>query len=188
MKNRKKDLRWALALTAVLAIAGAAPSVASRVADYARNAGKVDGFQASDLARASSTVASGHISDFKSRGFANVQRARVEAPVRGVLLVWAGLSAEWDDDSDPGSYSGLTARVRVDRRVATAPQQIEISRSTRAGTQHLALSGGIPVQAGSHRVILQLKSARGDAFTYINQRHIETMFVPFGRNGDPRTL
>jgi hypothetical protein len=186
--KKNRNLRLALALTAVLAVGGSAPSIASRVADYARNANKVDGLHASDLARASSTVASGHISDFKSRGFANVQRTRVEAPVKGVLLVWAGLSAEWDDDSDPGSYSGLTGRVRVDRRIATAPQQVEISRSTRAGTQHLSLSGAVPVQAGSHKVILQLRSARGEAFTYVHQRHIETMFVPFGRNGDPRTL
>lgn len=188
MKEKGRNLKWAFGLTFALAIGGAAPSVASRVADYARNAGKVDGYHAADLVRASASVAGGHVSDFKSRGFANVQRSRIEAPVKGVLLVWAGLSAEWDDDSDPGSFANLVGRVRIDRRVVGAPQQIEISRETRAGTQHLALSGALPVQAGPHKVIVQLKSSRGDAFSYLHQRHVETLFVPFGRRGDPATL
>lgn len=188
MNQRSKRLRGVVAASAVLVVVAATPSIASRIADYARNAGKVDRLDASDLVRASSSIATGHRSDFNSRGFASLQRTRVEAPVRGVLLVWAGMSAEWDDDSDPGTYAGLVGRVRVDRRSAGAPQQVEISRGTRAGTQHLALSGAIPVAAGSHRVDVQIRRASGDALTYIHQRHIETLFVPFGKRGEQGSL
>ncbi len=186
----KKRSNWFKVVVAAVVAAGlaATPSVASRVADFARNAGKVDRLDASDLVRASSAIAGGHRSDFNSRGFATVHRTRAQAPVRGVLLVWAGLSAEWDDDSDPGTYASLVGRVRVDRRIATAPQRIEISRETRAGTQHMALSGAIPVPAGSHKVELQVRRSAGDAFTYIHQRHIETLFVPFGKAGRQGTL
>lgn len=183
MFRARKGLRSILVAAVMCVVLAAAPSVASRVADFARNAGHVDGFNADDLVRASSSVATGHLSDFHSRGFVNIQRARVQAPVKGVILVWSGFSAEWDDDSDPGSYAGLVGRLRVDRRGAGAPQQVEISRSTRAGTQHLALSAAIPVKAGPHRVNVQLRTALGDAFTYIHQRHTETLFVPFGAKG-----
>ena len=160
-----------------------APSVASKIADFARNSGRVDGFNADDLIRASSAVATGNLSDFHSRGFVNIQQTRVAAPVKGIILVWTGFSAEWDQDSDPGSYAGLLARLRVDRQVGGVPQQMEISRSTRAGTQHLALSAAIPVKSGPHRINVQLRTTRGEALTYLHQRHIETLFVPFGRKG-----
>ena len=183
MSELRRFLRTVFIATAICLVFAAAPSVASRVADFARNSGKVDGFDANDLVRASSAVASGHLSDFHSRGFTNIQRRRVEAPVKGVLLVWSGFSVEWDDDSDPGSYAGLIGRLRVDRRIAGAPQQMEISRSTRAGTQHLSLSAAIPVKAGPHRISVQVRTARGEALTYIQQRHVETLFVPFGAKG-----
>ncbi len=161
----------------------AAPSVASRIADYARNAGKVDGLDANELIRASSSVAPGHVSDFHSRGFANIQRCRFVAPRRGVLMIWSGFSAGWDDDSEPGSYAALVARLRVDGRAAGAAQQLEISRSTRFGTQHLSLSAAIPVKAGPHKIAVQLRTARGDALSYVHPRHTETLFVPFGSRG-----
>ena len=188
MKKRSPNWLRVVVAATVVALLAATPSIAARVADFARNAGKVDHLDASDLVRASSAIAGGHRSDFNSRGFATVQHARVEAPVRGVLLVWAGLSAEWDDDSDPGTYSELVGRIRVDRKKAVAPQRIEISRETRAGTKHMALSGATPVSKGPHKVELQIRSAKGDAFTYIHQRHIETLFVPFGKSGEQGSL
>ncbi|MDQ4145504.1 MAG: hypothetical protein M3198_17545 [Actinomycetota bacterium] len=183
MSELRRSPRWILITAALCSVLAAAPAVASRVADFARNAGKVDGLDANELVRASSSVATGHLSDFHSRGFANVQRSRVQAPVKGVLLVWSGLSVGWDDDSDPGTYAGMIGRIRVDRRVAGAPQQLEISRSTRAGTQHLSLSAAVPVKAGPHRVSVQLRTAQGEALTYVHQRHVETLFVPFGSRG-----
>ena len=161
----------------------AAPSVASRIADYARNAGKVDGLHANELVRAASSIAGGHVSDFHSRGFANIQRSRFVAPRRGVLMVWSGFSIGWDEDSDPGSYAVLVGRLRVDRRAAGAAQRVEISRETRVGTQHLALSAAIPVKAGPHKIAVQLRTPQGEALTYIHPRHTETLFVPFGSRG-----
>ena len=171
-------------ITVVLCIlAVAAPSVASRVVGYARNAGKVDGFDANDLVRASSSTATGHRSDFNSRGCANLQRARVVAPVRGILMVWGGTSVGWDDDSDPGSYAALVGRLTVDGKIAGTAQQVEVSRGTSAGTQHLSLSAAIPVKAGPHRINLQLRTAAGEALLYVHPRHTETLFVPFGSTG-----
>lgn len=160
-----------------------APSVASRIADYARNAGKVDGFDAGDMLRASSSLASGHRSDFQSRGFANVQRTRFVAPVRGILLIWSGTSIGWDDDSEPGTYASIVGRITVDRKPAGIAQRAEISRGTSEGIQPLSLSAAVPVKAGPHRVNLQLRTAAGEALTYIHPRHTETLFVPFGSTG-----
>ena len=179
----RRDFRPLLVAVTASVFLAAAPSVASSIARYARNAGKVDGFEANELARASSAIASGHISNFSSRGWANIQQTRVVAPAKGVLLLWAGSSAEWDDDSEPGSYATLIARLTVDRRSAGSPQRVEISRATRAGTQHLSLSAAIPVRAGSHRIAFQLRSAAGEALTYVYPRHVETLFVPFGNRG-----
>ena len=177
-----KRLRFLLVVLA-LCLSVAAPSVASRIADFARNAGKVDGHDANELVRASSSIAGGHVSDFQSRGFANIQRSRVVAPKRGILMIWSGFSVGWDEDSDPGSYAALVGRLRVDRRAAGAAQQLEISRSTRVGTQHIALSAAILVKAGPHKIAVQLRTSTGEALTYIHPRHTETLFVPFGSRG-----
>lgn len=179
----RRDLRPIVVALIISVLGVAAPSVASSIAKYARNSGKVDGLDANDLVRASSAIASGHVSDFSSRGWANVQGTRVVAPVKGVLLLWAGSSAEWDDDSDPGSYATLAARLAVDRRPAGSPQRVEISRGTRAGTQDISLSAAIPVKAGPHKIVFQLRDVAGEAMTYLHQRHVETLFVPFGSRG-----
>ena len=98
-------------------------------------------------------------------------------------MVWAGLNAEWDDDSQPGSYSEIVARLTLDNRPAGTPQRAEISRSTRAGTQHVGLSAAIPVKVGTHRINVQVRTARGEALTYLRGRHVEILFVPFGSQG-----
>ena len=179
----RKNGRFVLIVIALASLALSAPSVASRVADYARNAGKLEGFEASELVRASSSVTGGHRSDFHSRGFATVQRTRFVAPVRGVVMVWSGTSIGWDDDSDPGTYASIAGRIAVDRKPAGAAQRVEISRGTSAGTQRLSLSTAVPVKAGPHRINLQLRTAAGEALTYIHPRHTEWLFVPFGSRG-----
>ena len=160
-----------------------APAVADDVAEYARNAGRVDGLSADEIVRASSRVNSAHLSNFYSRGFSNLHHSRFVAPAKGVLMVWSGLSAQWDEDSDPGTYAELVARITVDRRSIGAPQRVEISRSTRAGTQPMGLSAAIPVKSGPHRINLQARTARGEALTYLHGRHTEFLFVPFGAEG-----
>ena len=185
--NRGKG-RLVLLVVAVASLAFSAPSIASRIADYARNAGKVDGFEASDLLRASSSIAGGHRADFHSRGFANVQRTRFVAPVRGIVVIWSGTSIGWDDDSDPGTYASIAGRIAVDRKAAGPAQRIEISRGTSAGTQGLSLSAAVPVKAGPHRINLQLRTAAGEALTYVHPRHTEWLFVPFGSRGTQGAL
>jgi hypothetical protein len=186
--NRTRfDFRWA-ALFVVVAIVAAAPAIASGVARYAKNAGKVDGLSADELVRANSVVTDGHVSNFRSRGFANIHRIRFDAPVKGVLMLWSGVNAEWDDDSEPGTYSEIVARLTVDRRVAGSPQRAEISRSTNVGTQHIGLSAAIPVKAGPHRIVLQARTAAGEALTYLRGRHTEFLFVPYGPSGTQGSL
>ncbi len=103
-------------------------------------------------------------------------------------MVWGGLSVGWDDDSEPGSYAELVGRITIDRRLAGAPQRVEISRNTSKGTQHLALSTAVPVTRGLHRINLQLRTGSGEARSYIHPRHIETLFVPFGPSGIQGTI
>ena len=182
MRRMRLDLKW-VALVIVVGLAAAAPAIAEGVARYAKNAGKLDGLSANEMVRASSGVNDGHLSDFHSRGFTNIQRLRFEAPVKGVLLLWAGVNAEWDEDSAPGSYAEVVARLTLDRRVAGAPQRAEISRSTRAGTQHVALSAAVPVRPGPHRIFFQVRTSEGEARTYLRGRHVEMLFVPFGSRG-----
>ena len=182
MERKRLDLKW-VALVITVALALAAPAIAAGVARYAKNAGKLDGLSANEMVRATSAVDDGHLSDFHSRGFTNIQSLRFEAPVKGVLLMWSGVNAEWDEDSAPGSYAHVVARLMLDRRVAGAPQRAEISRSTRAGTQHIGLSAAVPVKPGPHRISFQVRTSEGEARTYLRGRHMEMLFVPFGSRG-----
>ena len=182
MRKTRFDLRWA-ALFVVVAIVATAPAIAGGFARYAKNADKVDGLSSDELVRAHSVVTEGHLGHFRSRGFVNVHRVRFDAPVKGVLMLWSGFNAEWDHDSDPGSYADIVARFLVDRRVAGAPQRSEISRSTQAGTQNIGLSAAVPVKAGPHRISLQARTSAGEALTYLTGRHTEILFVPFGPKG-----
>ena len=184
----KTDVRSSAICLVLVALVAVSPAVASEVARYARNAGRIDGFSSDELVRASSAVNTGHRSDFNTRGYSTIQRARFEAPVKGVLMVWAGLNAQWDDDSEAGSYAEIVARLTVDNHAAGSSQRVEISRSTRAGTQIIGLSAAIPVKAGPHRIGVQAKTARGEALTYLQGRHIEFLFVPFGSQGVQGTL
>ena len=158
----------------------AAPAVAGHIADYARDSNKVDGFHASDLSRVVGGSRTGHIEEFQSGGYATIHRSRVEAPVKGYVLVWANFSAEWDDSSEPGSFAELSSRLTLGGRRIAPTQHFEISRSTLAGAQTVALSGAIPVKAGSHKVVLQAKRADGEALAHIYPRHLQALFVPFG--------
>lgn len=176
-------VRSAAVAAGLVALVAVAPAVASNFAEYARNAGRLDGLSADEIVRASSRVNTAHLSNFYSRGFSNLHHSRFVAPGKGVLMVWSGLSVQWDEDSDPGTYAELVARITVDRRSSGAPQRVEISRSTRVGTQQVGLSAAIPVKAGPHRINLQARTARGEALTYLLGRHTEILFVPFGAGG-----
>ena len=167
----------------VLALVAVSPAVAEGIARYARNAGRIDGFSSDELVRASAAINSGHRSDFNSRGFSTIQRTRFVAPAKGILMMWAGLNAEWDNDSEAGSYAEIVARLTVDNHLAGAAQRAEITRSTRAGTQQVGLSAAIPVKMGTHRINVQVRTARGEALTYLRGRHVEFLFVPFGSQG-----
>jgi hypothetical protein len=179
----RADVRSGLiAAGTALALVGG-PALAGHIADYARDSNKVDGFHASDLSRVVGGSRTGHIEEFQSAGYATVHRARIEAPVKGYVLVWANFSAEWDDSSQPGSFAQLSSRITLDGRRVAPTQHFEISRSTLAGTQTVSLSGAIPVKAGTHRVVLQAKRAGGEALAHLYPRHLQALFVPFGDVG-----
>ena len=154
-----------------------------RVLGIPPNSKQVGGLSASQLVRASKARRKDHIDRFSSRGWASVHSHGVTAPTDGVLLVWGQFSAEWDDDSAPGSFAGLGARLTVDERVAGQPQIVEIDRSTRAGTRALVLSAAVPVEKGSHLVRIQARRMEGEGLTYLRPRQTITLFVPFGDDG-----
>jgi len=176
------DFRWTVFLV-VVAVIASAPAIAAGIARYAKNSGKLDGLSASDLVRATSAVNEGHLSDFRSKGFTNIQKLRFSAPVKGVIVLWSGVNAEWDDDSDPGSYADFVTRLTVDRKAVGVPKRAEIERSTKSGTLSVSVSAAVPVKAGPHQIHLQARTASGEALTYLRGRHTELMFVPFGRSG-----
>lgn len=221
----RRDL--AAAATSVVAVAAlaSAPAVADGVAEYARNAGKVDGIDAvraaapagrragklvatnqlghlpprvvgtapnsrrvgkmlpHEIIRASARSSSGHIGNFHSRGFTRIHGSRVMAPRRGILLLWGQFPVEWDEDSEPGSYASLSATFAVDDERVGVPQVIELDRATRRGTVPVSLQAAVPVDAGPHRVAIQLRTTAGSALAYIRPRHTQTLFVPFGNDG-----
>lgn len=147
------------------------------------NSKRLGGLESEELVRASIARRKSHISEFDSRGWASVHNNGVTAPADGVLLVWGQFAAEWDEDSDPGTFAGLGARLTVDERVAGQPQIVEIDRSTRAGTTPVFLSGAVPVEKGSHRVRVQARRTEGQGLIYLRPRQTTTLFVPFGNDG-----
>lgn len=185
---KRLDIRSAVVAAVIAAALLGAPAVAQRIADYARDAGKVDGFNASELTRAGAAARIDHLENFHSGGFATILRKKVIAPVRGVVLAWGHFSAEWDSDSDPGSFATLAARLRIDDRAMGPSQHIEMGRSTVAGTQAIVVGGAVPVKPGAHVLTLQLKRTEGSALTHIYPRHVQTLFVPFGNDGSQGSL
>lgn len=185
---KRMDLRSAVVTAVVTGTLLGAPAVAQRIADYARDAGKVDGFNASELARAGAAARTDHVENFHSGGFATILRKKVIVPVKGVVLAWGHFSAEWDSDSDPGSFATLVARLRIGDRKMGPSQHIEIGRSTVAGTQAVVVGGAVPVKPGAHVLTLQLKRSEGSALTHIYPRHLQTLFVPFGNDGSQGSL
>jgi hypothetical protein len=171
-----------------LIAANASGKLPRRVLGTPLNAKKVGGFRPDQIVRASVAKRLGHISGFRSPGWATVHGARVTAPTDGVLLLWGQFAAAWDDDSEPGAFAGLGSRLTVDERVAGHPQIVEIDRSTRAGTTPVFLSGALPVKKGSHRIRIQARRTEGSALIYLRPRQTTTIFVPFGNDGEAGRL
>ena len=187
-KRGRKELRGLIAVCAIVAVAAVTPAVAQEIADYARNAGKVGGLRPASLARASLGRRQSHIEDFASSGWTTVHGVSAHAPARGIFLVWGQFSAEWDDDSDPGTYASVAARVTIDDKTVGQPQFFEIDRVTKTGTLPVSLSGAIPVEAGAHRVRIQVRRRDGSALTHLFPRQTQTLFVPFGDSGEQGKL
>jgi len=166
-----------------LVAANASGKIPGSVLGKAFNSRRVGGLRASQLVRASIARRRSHIAGFRSQGWASIHGAPVTAPTAGVVLVWGQFAAEWDEESEPGTFAGLRARLTVDDRVAGQPQAVEINRSTRAGTTPVSLSAAFPVDRGTHRVRIQARRSEGEALTYLRPRQTTTLFVPFGDDG-----
>jgi hypothetical protein len=146
------------------------------------NAHKVDGYHANQLVRATQKVETSFIDNFDSGSFTPVVSKSVTAPRKGVLVISAWVTAEWDIDS-ADTTAALTGRVAVDgSALAPLVRQVLVDEGTYSGAESMAWSVAVPVSKGSHPVILQL-SEDSSGMAFITERGLTIMFVPFGNGG-----
>lgn len=183
--NVRRHLPAIAAATAVAAVAAAAaPSIATarspessgQVVGKLINADRLNGYQAKDLVRASSSRSLVAVDDFDTCPFSTVLTMKVAAPKSGYLEVWGSLGAARDVSFTDDAL--LTGQVKVGKKVAATELSTHLTGS---GTRdsHVALSGMIPVKKGLRTVKLQASECTTGA-AYIASRSLSSMFVPFG--------
>ena len=183
----KAKLPIVLSVTAlVLAVLGTTtPAIAHGVqhALFAHNADKVDGRHANQLVRATTIRDTSIVDDFDSGTYAPLLTKSVNAPTKGILLVWGTLSAARDvSDPDEGI---LNARIRIGTD-STTEQNVNLEN---AGTfdGSIAISGAIPVSKGPKAVVLEARDMSA-GMAFIVNKSITTRFVPFGNAGQVGVL
>ena len=150
--------------------AGSAPKV---------NADKVDGLQANQLVRAATISSTTAIDDFDTCAMTTVLSKSVTAPANGILMVWGTIEAS-KDFTDPDNAL-LEAQVAVGGAAATVANSAYL-HFLGTGEATIAVSGAVPVTAGSKAVVLQAQECSA-GMAYIVNRSITTLFVPFGDSG-----
>jgi hypothetical protein len=169
------------AVALVVAVLGTTtPAIAHGVqhALFAHNADKVDGRHANQIVRATTISSSTDVDNFDSSTNVTLLSRSVNAPTKGILLVWGTVAAARDNGmADEGI---LKARVRVGSN-ATLEQNVNLEN---AGTSDgsIAISGAFPVSKGAKTVILEAREV-GAGMAYIHDMSITTLFVPFGNAG-----
>jgi hypothetical protein len=170
------------AVALVVAVLGTTtPAIAHGVqhALFAHNADKVDGRHANQIVRATSVSDSTDVNDFNSTTYATLLSKSVNAPTKGILLVWGTVAAARDnDDPDEGI---LKARIRVGSGAMTADQNVNLENPGTADGS-IAISGAFPVLKGPKTVVLEAVEI-GAGMAYIHDKSITTLFVPFGNAG-----
>lgn len=183
----KAKLPIVLSVTAlVLVVLGTTtPAIAHGVqhALFAHNADKVDGRHANQLVRATTIRDTSIVDDFDSGTYAPLVTKSVNAPTKGILLVWGTISAARDvNDPDEGI---LNARIRIGSD-STTEQNVNLENvSTFDGS--IAISGAIPVTKGPKTVVLEARELSA-GMAFIVNKSITTLFVPFGNAGQVGVL
>jgi hypothetical protein len=192
----------ATSATTATSATSATSAASATTAANATNAAALNGFTASQLARATtaslgsttdpcSSGVSG-FGDFETTTFTNLITKSVTAPVSGVLLIIGNTSSEFSDGSGAGPIR-LLSHLAVDGTVAGVSGEATLSDNgvncDEGRTTTLATA--VPVTAGSHTVALQIaKSATtaGAGGAFIGGVAITTLFVPFGNAGTQGVL
>jgi hypothetical protein len=166
--------------TAITANTATTASTATSAASAA-TAGDVDGYSASDLARATTTVID-VVGPFDHASFTEVVSTTIQAPKAGVLVI-SGQSRVNKSGLVMGGTSVVQARATVDGTKATASS---VTRSSLEATTDTTVyvTGAYPVTAGSHVVRLEATNGASTA-AFLSEASVTVLFVPFGATGAP---
>jgi hypothetical protein len=183
----KGKLPIVLSATAlVIAVLGTTtPAIAHGVrhALFAHNADKVDGRHANQLVRATTVRDTSSVNDFDSGGYTPLLTKSVNAPSKGILLVWGTISAARDvSDPDEGI---LNARITIGTE-STTDQSVNLENGG-SSDGSIAISGAIPVTKGPKSVVLEARELSA-GMAFIVNKSITTLFVPFGNTGQVGAL
>ena len=169
------------AVALVVAVRGTTtPAIAHGVqhALFAHNADKVDGRHANQLVRATTISDTTDVNDFNSATHLTLLSKSVQAPTKGILLVWGTVAAARDASAPDEGI--LKARVRVGANV-TLEQNVNLENLGTADGS-IVISGAFPVLKGTKTVTLEAVEV-GPGMAYIHDKSITTLFVPFGNAG-----
>jgi hypothetical protein len=183
----KFKLPIVLSVTAlVIAVLGTTtPAIAHGVhhALFAHNADKVDGRHANQLVRATTIRDTTAVDNFDTNTFTPLLTKSVNAPTKGILLVWGTISAARDvSDPDEGI---LNARITIGTDSTTDVSVNLENGGTFDGS--ISISGAIPVTKGPKSVVLEARELSG-GMAFIVNKSITTLFVPFGNTGQVGVL
>ena len=172
-----------LSVTAlVVAVLGTTtPAIAHGVqhALFAHNADKVDGRHANQIVRATTVSNSTDVNDFNSSTHVTMISKSVQAPTKGILLVWGTIAAA--RDSGMPDEGILMARIRVGSGQTSLEQNVNLENNGTADGS-IAISAAFPVLKGTKAVSLEAREI-GPGMAYIHDKSLTTLFVPFGNAG-----
>jgi hypothetical protein len=169
------------AIALVVAVLGTTtPAIAHGVqhALFAHNADKVDGRHANQIVRATSVSNSTDVDNFDSSTHVTLLSKSVNAPTKGILLVWGTVAAARDNGTPDEGI--LKVQLRVGS-TTTLEQAVNLENAGTADGS-IAISGAFPVFKGARTVNLEAREV-GSGMAYIHDKSITTLFVPFGNAG-----
>jgi hypothetical protein len=170
------------AVALVVAVLGTTtPAIAHGVqhALFAHNADKVDGRHANQIVRATTLSDSADVNDFNSSTHVGLLTKSVQAPTKGILLVWGTIAAARDNNMPDEGI--LMARIRVGTGQSSLEQNVNLENAGTADGS-IAISAAFPVLKGTKTVVLEAREV-GPGMAYIHDKSLTTLFVPFGNAG-----
>ena len=172
----------------------------ANTATTAASANLLNGFAASDLARAT-TATAGNLDDpcveedddpiaaifenFANATFTTAVSKAVTAPKSGVLLVLGSTTAE-RASGGPAGEARLRSRITVDGLAFGAVTEELLDDSaivTCQDGQTLTVQAVVPVSTGTHTVAVQIARSHGAAWAFVGNATVSTLYVPFGNAG-----